>query len=145
MSTDLILPPLAILAESAAALVEDAGSNRARANALNKAALALHEGVGPVITHGGFLIESATRAQVHRVDSVYGCNCEAGQLGCPCWHAALVEIIGHAQQRRIPLADRIAAQRKAQASAETPAQRYQRQAAIERQAAAQAALDECFG
>lgn len=114
MAPSLILPPMSILAESAAALVEDAGSNRARANALNKACLALHEGVAPTITHGGFLIESATRHLVHRVDSTYGCQCEAGSNGRACWHAALIEIIGHAQQRRIPLADRIAAQRKAQ-------------------------------
>lgn len=113
--TTLILPPMAILAESAAALVEDAGSNRARANALNKACLALHEGVAPVHSHNGWLIESATRSIVHRVSSVYGCNCEAGSNGKACWHAALIEIIGHAQMRRIPLSDRVAAQRKAQA------------------------------
>jgi hypothetical protein len=108
----IILPPIAILAESAAALVAEAGENRPRVNALNKAALALHEGVAPLPTHDGFLIESRTRTQVHRVSSVHGCGCEAGQAGRCCWHAALLAIIEHAQMRAIPLSDRIAAARR---------------------------------
>lgn len=113
MSTTIILPPIAILAESAAALVAET-TDKARVNALNKACLMLHEGVAPTPTHGGFLIESRTRAMVHRVDSVTGCGCEAGQAQRSCWHRALLDIIAHAQMRAIPLSDRIAAQRRIQ-------------------------------
>lgn len=116
MAPFLILPPLAILAESAAALVAEAAGDRSRANALNKAMLALHEGITPIHSHNGWLIESRSRNLVHRVDSVTGCGCEAGANGRSCWHAALLAIIEHAQMRAIPLADRIAAQRKAQAA-----------------------------
>jgi hypothetical protein len=129
----ITLPPITILAEAAAALVAEAGTDRPRVNALNKACLALHEGVAPTITHGGFLVESRTRAQVHRVDSVYGCGCEAGQAGRSCWHQALIAIIEHAQMRAIPMSAKIAAARS-----------LQRAAIDTRQAAAQAALDECF-
>jgi hypothetical protein len=113
-NASLILPQIGILAESAAALVAEAGENRARINALNKAIHHLHAGVEPIITFGGFLVESGTRGGViHRVSSVSGCSCEAATNGArPCWHAALIEVIQHAQQRRIPLSDRLAAARR---------------------------------
>lgn len=130
MSTDLILPPIAILAESAAVLVAEAGTDRPRVNALNKAALALHEGITPTYSHDGWLVESRTRSTVHRINSVYGCNCEAGQAGRSCWHQALITIIEHAQMRALPVA--------AKSAAPSLADR------IARQRQAQAALDECF-
>jgi hypothetical protein len=111
MGVPLIVPPIAILAESAAALVLEAGENRPRANALNKAMLALHDGVTPVHSHDGWLIESRTRSIVHRVSIVHGCGCEAGQAQRACWHKAMLDIIEHAQMRAIPLADRLAAAR----------------------------------
>lgn len=115
MSTAIILPPIAILASAAAELVA-ATIDRPTINALNKAILALHEGVSPVPTCGGFLIESRTRNLVHRVSTLHGCGCEAGVKGRACWHSALIQIIERAQTRALPplsLSDRIAAQRRA--------------------------------
>lgn len=110
--TTLSLPPIETLASAAAALVEESADNRARVNALNKAALALHEGVAPVATVGGFLVESGTRGGlVHRYSSVHGCTCESGRQGRICWHAAMIEIIQQAQMLHIPLTVKIAAQR----------------------------------
>lgn len=114
MSTNLSLPPIAVLASAAADLVIAAAdaNNTPRVNALNKAALYLHEGVQVTLTCGGCLIPSGTRGGVvHRVTTVYGCSCEAARGGRICWHAALVEIIEAAQVRAIPMADRIAAAR----------------------------------
>ena len=108
----LILPPMETLAAAAAALVEEAGDNRSRVNALNKAALHLHEGLAPLATVGGFLVESGTRGGlVHRFSTVHGCTCEAGRQGRPCWHAMLIEIIEQAQMRHIPMQAKIAAAR----------------------------------
>lgn len=111
----LSVPPIAELAAAAAVLAEAYRNDRPRVNALNKAALMLHEGVRPVVTAGGFLVESRTRNLVHRVDSVRGCTCEAGQASRPCWHAAVLEIIEQAQMRHIPLAAKLAAARTAKA------------------------------
>lgn len=121
----LSLPPIDVLATAAAELVSQAAGSKARVNALNKAALMLHEGLTPTLTAGGMLIESRTRNLVHRVDWVAGCGCEAGQAQRPCWHAALVEIVEQAQIHAMPsfIRDR---------------------AVYERQAAAQAALDELY-
>jgi len=130
MTTLLTLPPIETLAESAAALVEEAGEDRARVNALNKAMLQLHEGTVPVSTHGGFLLESRTRpGMVHRISNVTGCGCEAGRANKGCWHQSLIELIEHAAQRAIPMADRLSAARAV---------------ILERQRAAEAALDELY-
>jgi hypothetical protein len=103
--TSLSLPPIAVLDESAALLVEQAGDDRRRVNAVNKAILTLHTGVTIMPTTGGFLVESRTRpGLVHRVSTVSGCSCEAGQASKACWHAATVAIIEQAQTRAIPLA-----------------------------------------
>lgn len=114
MSTaTLMLPPIAVLASAAADLVLQAADaqNIGAVNALNKAALALHEGVSITPTAGGFLIPSATRNTVHRVSTLYGCGCEAGRSGKACWHAALISIVIEAQAHAIPMGDRIAAAR----------------------------------
>jgi hypothetical protein len=119
MATNSILPlpPIAILAESAAELVSRADS-ATQAHALNKAAFYLHQGVEIIPTTGGFLVPSGTRGGVvHRVSTVHGCSCEAGANGKACWHAALLTIIEAAQTRAIPVADRIAARRKTYAQA----------------------------
>lgn len=113
----ITLPPIAILAESAAELVSRADS-ATQVHALNKAAFYLHQGIEIVPTTGGFLVPSGTRGGVvHRVSTVNGCSCEAGANGKACWHAALLTILEHAQQRAIPVADRIAARRKTYAEA----------------------------
>src|SRR4026207_2097197 len=104
----ITLPPIAVLAESAAALVEQAGENRPRINSLNKAIHHLHEGVAPRPTFGGFLVESGTRGGViHRVSTVNGCSCESGQAGKACWHQAMIEVIEHAAQRAVPMGMRL--------------------------------------
>lgn len=103
----ITLPPIAILATAAHALATAATEtgDTANASALNKAAMQLHQGMNITPTVGGFLVASATRAgTVHRVSTVQGCSCEAGQNGRPCWHAAAVEIIIDAQSRAIPAA-----------------------------------------
>jgi hypothetical protein len=88
----------------------------ASSNALNKATLHLHEGIQITPTSGGFLVPSDTRGGVvHRVSTLYGCGCEAGASGKPCWHAALIRIIEKAQTHAIPMGDRLAARRKAMA------------------------------
>lgn len=125
----LSLPPIDVLATAAAELVSQAAGNKPRINALNKAALMLHEGLTPTLTAGGMLVESRTRNLVHRVDWVKGCGCEAGQAQRPCWHQAMIEVIEHAAQRAIPMADRLSAARAA---------------ILAQQVAAQNALDECF-
>lgn len=115
MATTLSLPPIAVLAESAAALAQQA-MGAAQVHALNKAALALHQGLEITPTAGGFLIPSGTRGGVvHRVSTLYGCSCEAGRKGQACWHSASIQIIEHAQMRAIPIVDRLAAYRKAKA------------------------------
>lgn len=110
---NLSLPPMAALDEAAAELVDLAGENRATVNALNKALFYLGEGVVIRPTTGGFLMPSGTRAGViHRISTAYGCNCEAGLKGKPCWHAQLLAIVERAQTRAIPMSDRIAAARR---------------------------------
>ncbi len=123
----LSLPPIDVLAAAAAALVEESADNRARVNALNKAALQLHEGVAPVLTVGGFLVESGTRGGlVHRYSSLCGCTCESGRQGRACWHAAMIEIIEQAQMLHIPMTAKIAAAR------------------VQRQREAEAAMNELY-
>jgi len=113
LSTNLILPPMATLNDAAAELVAAAGEDRAAANAINKAIFYLGEGVVVRPTTGGFLIPSGTRAgTIHRISTAYGCGCEAGSKGKPCWHAALIAIVEQAQTRALPMVDRIAAARR---------------------------------
>lgn len=113
MATTLSLPPIAILASAAAELVEDT-TDRALVNALNKAILHLHQGLDITPTSGGFLLPSGTRGGlVHRISTVHGCSCEAGQKQRQCWHAAVISIIEKAQTRAIPMGDRLAARRRA--------------------------------
>lgn len=108
----LSLPPIDVLAAAAAELVQASADNRPRTNALNKAALFLHEGVKPVITVGGFLVESGTRGGlVHRYSSVAGCTCESGRAGRECWHKAMIDIIEQAQIHYVPTTAKIAAAR----------------------------------
>jgi hypothetical protein len=98
MSTSLILPPAEILGAASLALIGQTTS-LAKQHAVNKATLYMLRGVAPVVTVGGFLIESATRGGiVHRVDHVSGCSCEAGANGRPCWHAAMVEVLEYTSQ-----------------------------------------------
>lgn len=109
---NISLPPMATLNDAAAELVAAAGDDRATANAVNKAIWYLGEGVVIRSTTGGFLIPSGTRAgTIHRISTAYGCQCEAGAKGKPCWHAALIAIVEQAQTRALPMSDRIAAAR----------------------------------
>ncbi len=84
------------------AAAHDAEDKRGE-NALNKAIYHYAHGVRPELTTGGYLIASATAANVvYRVSDTAGCNCEAAQKGRICWHQALIEIIEAAQARAIP-------------------------------------------
>lgn len=110
---NISLPPMATLNDAAAELAAAAGDDRATVNAVNKAIWYLGEGVVIRPTTGGFLIPSGTRAgTVHRISTTYGCGCESGCKGKPCWHAALIAIVEQAQTRALPMSDRIAAARK---------------------------------
>ncbi len=131
-SNSITIPPIERLSESAAALAQaaqDAGDT-ANAHALNKAIWYLQQGITLMPTTGGFLIASATRAgTIHRLSNQFGCSCEAGIRSKPCWHMGGLEIIEAAQQCAVPLDLRL-----------TDA----RVAILERQAAAEAALLECY-
>jgi len=114
MSTALSLPPIAILAEAAAALIDRAAGDASAERAINKALWNLDNGIEIRSTFGGFLMPSGTRAGViHRVSTVHGCSCEAARSGKACWHASALAIIEEAQTRAIPVANKIAAQRGA--------------------------------
>jgi hypothetical protein len=98
MTATVILPEAAALGRAAAELGRAAGTNRALVNATNKAHLFLAKGSAE-ITHTGFdgwLISSATRAIVHRVNSFGQCSCEAGEKAQPCWHAQAIAILEQA-------------------------------------------------
>ena len=124
MSTSIILPEAAALGRAAAELGRAAGENRALINAVNKAHLFLAKGSAE-ITHTGFdgwLVASATRAIVHRVNSFGQCSCESGAAGRPCWHAQAIAILEQAglYRREVetaplgrPVAERIAEARSA--------------------------------
>jgi len=104
MSTALSLPPIEVLGVAAAELSQAArdAEDRANMHSIDKAMMQLHAGCVPVATTGGFLVESRTRGGlVHRVSTVNGCSCEAGQRSRPCWHQSLIEIIEVAQQRAV--------------------------------------------
>jgi hypothetical protein len=99
--TAITLPPIETLAAAAADLAEQAqaAGNRALLNAINKAALQLHEGTAPVPTIGGWLLESRTRPGiVHRLSWTHGCSCEAAANGKACWHRQLMCIVERAAE-----------------------------------------------
>jgi hypothetical protein len=109
------MPSIEALAEAAADLVleADQASNPAAVRGYNKAALMLHQGIEITPTSSAFLIPSRTTANVvYRLDHVRGCDCSAGRAGLMCWHACLLTIIERAQIHSVPLAERIAAQRR---------------------------------
>ena len=98
MSATVILPEASALGRAAAELGRAAGDNRALINAVNKAHLFLAKGSAE-ITHTGFdgwLVASATRAIVHRVNSFGQCSCEAGAAQKPCWHAQAIALLEQA-------------------------------------------------
>jgi hypothetical protein len=119
MSTVLSLPPIAILAESAADLAEQA-ADASHARAINKAAYYLHTGLDIVPTAHGFLIPSGSRTGVvHRISNVGGCDCEAAAKGNVCWHSAAISILEEAQKYTrptmpaLPMGDKLTRARKA--------------------------------
>jgi hypothetical protein len=114
MEATIILPPIAAMDAAAAHLVDlaaDASTDRA----LNKALWNLQAGLEIRATTGGFLVPSCTRTTViHRVSTVFGCNCEASAKGLVCWHASAIAIVEEAQRHTrptmpaLPLAQRLA-------------------------------------
>jgi hypothetical protein len=106
--TTLTLPSITALANAAQVLARAAqdAEDTQNMNALNKAMWQLHQGVKPLPTTGGFLVPSGTLGGVvHRISNVYGCSCEAGAHGRPCWHQALIEVIEVAAQLASPAYD----------------------------------------
>ncbi|MFN8500556.1 hypothetical protein [Kouleothrix sp.] len=103
---NLILPLPTAIAEASAELTRAAvmAGDTKRQIALNKASydlLVLLPVI--VIVPGGFLVPSTSRAGlVHRVDTVNGCDCEAGRGGRLCRHKTALEIIEVAQTRTMP-------------------------------------------
>jgi hypothetical protein len=99
MSTAISLPPINVLANAAdtlATAAQEAG-DVANMRALNKAAWHLHNGLTIIPTTNGFLIPSGTRdGVIHRISNVYGCSCEAGAKGKPCWHMSALEVVEYA-------------------------------------------------
>lgn len=102
----LILPPADVLAATATELTRAAvaAGNVKRQIALNKASYDLLVSAPAIaIVPGGFLVPSSSRAGlVHRVDTVNGCDCEAGRNGRTCRHAVAIELVEAAQQRTMP-------------------------------------------
>lgn len=98
----LILPPLATLDASAAALVartEDAAQRRA----LDKAAFEFHAGLTIVESAGAYLVRSfSAPGMVYRVSSSGRCSCKAGELGRACKHAAALDILTEAGRYTMP-------------------------------------------
>ena len=117
MATTVILPPTAVLETAAAELVGASGTV-ARQNALNKGLYDLLLGAELIAVAGGFLLPSSSRSGlVHRYDNATGqCDCEAGRNGRTCRHAAMIEIVEQAQQRAIPVVERITAYKRAMAA-----------------------------
>jgi hypothetical protein len=128
MSAIIILPEASAFGRAAAKLGRAAGGNRALINAVNKAHLFLAKGTAG-ITHTGFdgwLVSSATRAIVQRVNSFGQCSCESGTAGRPCWHAQSIAILEQAGLYRRdtmesaplgkPMGERLAAARAARYS-----------------------------
>lgn len=111
MDAQIILPPLANLDAAAAHLI-DLASDSSHERALNKALWNLGTGLEIRSTTGGFLVPSCTRTTViHRVSTVFGCNCEAAGKGLICWHSAAIAIVEEAQRHTMPalsMGDRLA-------------------------------------
>ena len=120
MATTLILPPAPAIADAAAELTRAAvaAGDTKRQIAINKASydlLVLQPAIA--VVPGGFLVPSTSRAGlVHRVDTVSGCDCEAGRNGRSCRHKVAIELVEQAQQHTMPalapLGDRIAKARQ---------------------------------
>lgn len=114
MSTAIILPPIAAMDAAAATLIDQA-ADASHERALNKALWHLQSGLEIRSTTGGFLVPSCTRTTViHRVSTVFGCNCEAAAKGNVCWHSASISILEEAQRHTmpaLPLGQRISAAR----------------------------------
>ena len=121
MDARIILPPLDLLDQAAAHLIDQAAGDACASRAINKALWHLQEGLEIRSTVGGFLMPSGTRAGViHRISTLQGCNCERGNKGGLCWHAAAIAIIEEAQKYTRPtmpaLGDRLARARAATAA-----------------------------
>jgi hypothetical protein len=119
MSTAIILPPLELLDQAAAHLVNLA-SDASHERALNKGLWNLQSGLEIRATTNGFLLPSGTRAGViHRISHTFGCNCEAAAKGNICWHSAAIAIIEEAAKYTrptmpaLPMGDKLARARKA--------------------------------
>jgi hypothetical protein len=98
MEATIILPPLELLDAAAAHLV-DLASDTSHERALNKGLWNLQSGIEIRSTTAGFLMPSGTRAGIiHRISTVFGCNCEAAAKGNVCWHAAAISILEEAQR-----------------------------------------------
>jgi len=115
MST-LPLPPLAALDAAAAHLV-DMAADASHERAINKALWHLGSDIEIRSTTAGFLVPSGTRAGViHRVSTVFGCDCQAAARGAVCWHASAIAILEEAQRHTmpaLPLGDKLARARRA--------------------------------
>jgi hypothetical protein len=99
MSTAISLPPIELLGAAAAEIADEARTvlDFSTMRATDKAMLQLHEGTAPVVTVGGWLLESRTRPGiVHRLSATFGCSCEAGLNDRVCWHRQLMQIIQRA-------------------------------------------------
>jgi hypothetical protein len=119
MSTTIILPPIAAMDAAAAHLV-DLAADASHERTINKGLWNLQAGLEIRSTCGGFLVPSCTRTTViHRVSTVFGCNCEAAAKGLVCWHASAIAIIEEAQKYTrptmpaLPMGDKLARARKA--------------------------------
>ena len=102
----LILPLATAIADAAAELTRAAvaAGDTKRQIALNKASydlLVLQPQIA--IVPGGFLVPSTSRAGlVHRVDTVNGCDCEAGRKARACRHVVALELIEQANMHTMP-------------------------------------------
>jgi hypothetical protein len=116
---DLSLPPIAALDAAAATLIDQA-ADASHERAINKALWHLQSGLEIRSTTAGFLVPSCTRTTViHRISTVFGCNCEAAAKGHICWHASAIAIVEEAQRHTmpaLPLGDKLARARAALAS-----------------------------
>lgn len=98
------LPPSETIGRAAAELVSAAGDDSPRIKAINKAQYHMLAGDLVIVpTVSGFLVPSGTRGGViHRVSTVHGCDCEAGQRGRVCWHATAIALLEQAAKYTMP-------------------------------------------
>jgi hypothetical protein len=122
LEATIILPPLELLDQAAATLV-DRAADASHERALNKGLWNLQAGLEIRSTTNGFLMPSGTRAGViHRISHTFGCNCEAAAKGHVCWHASAIAIVEEAQKYTrptmpaLPMGDKLARARKALAA-----------------------------